>query len=75
MLLVILKCGIPNRRIELEIALAQTYANNRIVNHYYSSAAVHIYYMQDYFIKIVVLRKSNVNCKNLFRTDRSIQYK
>ena len=33
---------IPNRRIQLEITVAQTYANNRIENRYYSSAVVHV---------------------------------
>ena len=42
MLLVILSYGIPNRRIQQEISLAQTYANNRMVNDYYSSAVVQI---------------------------------
>ncbi len=38
--------GIPNRRIQLEITVAQTYANNKIGNDYYSSAVVHILYVK-----------------------------
>ena len=67
MLLVILRADIPNRRIQLEIILAQTYANNMIGNEYYSSAVVHILYVKllyqgGYFLCKIMLEQ--------FRTDK-----